>query len=168
MATTYEKIATTTLGAEASTISLGSIPATFTDLRVVFVPIKKVSPANFAPYLELNAVSSSLYSYTLIEGNGSSVNNSRSTTASSWQISSGSNTTTTPQLITVDLFSYAGSTFKSALITTNRDLNGSGAISLYAALFRDTAAITSIDFIDAYAQGFGVGTSLTIYGILKA
>jgi hypothetical protein len=168
MATTYEKIQSTTLGAEASTISLGSIPSTYTDLRIVFVPIKKAAPANFAPYMRLNNVSSGLYSYTLIEGVGYAVNNSRSTTASSWQISSDSNTTTTPSFISIDLFSYAGSTYKTALITNNRDLNGSGAISLYAALFRDTVAITSIDFIDAYSQGFGVGTTLTIYGIKAA
>jgi hypothetical protein len=171
MPATYEKIATTTLGSEATTISLGSIPATYTDLRIVFVPIKKASPANFAPYLRLNNVSTgSLYSYTMLEGVGYASQSSRSTSASSWQISSDSNTTTIPELITVDLFSYAGSTFKTALITTNRDLNGGnyGAISLYAALFRSTDAITSIDFIDAYSQGFGVGTSLTLYGILKA
>jgi hypothetical protein len=171
MATTYDKISSTTLGSEASTISLSSIPATYTDLRIVFVPIKKSAAANFAPYLRLNDLSTGIYSYTVIDDVGYAVNNSRSTTASSWQISSDSNTTTTPELITIDLFSYAGSTFKSALITTNRDLNGSsaGAFSIYAALCQTTNAITSIDFIDAYGSGgFGVGTTLSIYGIKAA
>jgi hypothetical protein len=36
MATTYEKIATTTLGTAASSIDFTSIAGTYTDLRVVF------------------------------------------------------------------------------------------------------------------------------------
>jgi hypothetical protein len=37
MATTYEKIATTTLGTAAATFTFSSIPATYTDLRLVVV-----------------------------------------------------------------------------------------------------------------------------------
>jgi hypothetical protein len=69
--------------------------------------------------------------------------------------------------LTLDLFSYAGSTFKTALITQSNDRNGSGSVEQTVALYRSTTAISRID-LNSGAPYFNTGTIATIYGILKA
>ena len=166
MATTYEKIATTTLGSANATITFSSIPATYTDLRLVVV-----GTANFSHTsgMQFNGDTGSNYSETRLEGNGATA-------------TSGSNTNltylrfygfaTTPNMFTVDLFSYAGSTNKTSLATTSADLNGSGNVRQYVQLWRDTSAINSISFgpgvSGASGTTYSAGTSATLYGILKA
>jgi hypothetical protein len=70
-------------------------------------------------------------------------------------------------MVTYDIFSYAGSTFKTLLMTTSGDQNGSGWVERIVGLYRSTSAITSIS-IDASASTFAVGSTATLYGILKA
>ena len=60
MATTYEPIATNTLGSAAANITFSSIPATYTDLRVVVVAL--TTNNNWNIELRLNSDSSTLYS----------------------------------------------------------------------------------------------------------
>jgi hypothetical protein len=71
-------------------------------------------------------------------------------------------------LQTVDIFSYAGSTNKTALVTSQSDQNGSGAVERSCGLWRNTAAITRIDIFPNSANNFATGTTATLYGILKA
>jgi hypothetical protein len=67
----------------------------------------------------------------------------------------------------MDFFSYAGSTNKTVLIEISQDYNGSGVVQRSVALFRDTAAITRLD-LTAVGTTFAIGTTATLYGILKA
>ena len=67
MATTYDKIATTTLGSATNTITFSSIAASWTDLRVVFVGT--TTTATTLTY-RFNNDSSSAYSFTYLSGNG--------------------------------------------------------------------------------------------------
>jgi hypothetical protein len=75
--------------------------------------------------------------------------------------------TTIPFLTTVDIFSYAGSTYKTALSTASADQNGSGAVIYSVQLWRSTAAITSFT-ISASSGNLSSGTTAQLYGILKA
>jgi hypothetical protein len=70
-------------------------------------------------------------------------------------------------LITADLFSYAGSTFKTVLATNSQDYNGSGNVGRTVALWRSTSAISTI-LLYTNAGNFNAGTTATLYGILKA
>ena len=169
MPATYEKIQSTTLGADAFDFTLNSIPATYTDLRLVIVG--KGNGGEIYPEGYLNGVTTGgLYSNTLLQGNGASATSGRNSNANRLNLSAPqypNNTNFT--FITVDLFSYAGSTFKTLLTTVSTDKNGTGGVSRTVSLFRSTSAITSITITDGGAAvGWATGTTATLYGILKA
>ena len=164
MATTYDKIATTTLGSASSTITFSSIPGTYTDLRLVFIG----TSAGFAnPLLRFNSDTGTNYSVTSLYGDGSSATSARTTSQTSITIPVYGMDPTNPNLYTIDIFSYAGSTNKTCLITTSEDDNGSGRVGRQVGLWRDTSAINTI-LITGSGTNFDIGTSATIYGILKA
>jgi hypothetical protein len=164
MPATYEPIATTTLGSAATAINFSSIPATYTDLRVIFRNGDS-QPSN--THFRLNTDSGSNYSFTSLNGNGTSATSDRNTNSTTLEIntSNGSNA-----FLTLDFFNYAGSTFKTSLITLSNDSNGTGYVIRQVGLWRSTAAITSINFRcgGAGTLNFPIGTTATLYGILKA
>jgi hypothetical protein len=165
MATTYEKIASTTLGTAASAITFSSIGSGYTDLRISFLIIGGAGTAGQFD-IKYNNDSSSLYSITRLYGDGSSAGSSRFSGTSLLPCNS-SFSSTPPVFATIDLFSYAGSTFKTALIEYSNDANGSGSAERSVGLYRSTSAITRID-LGGVGGTFAAGTSATIYGILKA
>jgi hypothetical protein len=165
MPTTYEPIATTTLGSAASTITFSSIAATYTDLRIVLVCTTS-SATNIR--LRYNNDSSTLYSITTLYADGSTAaSDTRGTLdALSWTVGGGSSTTI-PHLYTADLFSYAGSTNKTTLMERSEDKNGSGSVARIVGLYRSTTAVSRIDLL-AIGQTFSTGTTATLYGIKNA
>jgi hypothetical protein len=166
MALTYEPIATTTLGSATSTITFSSIPATYTDLRLVIT--STVSDAAGYIGLRFNSDSGTNYSYTQLKGDGSSAATNSTTFSDTLYLgSSGSPSTTIPYLQTVDVFSYSGSTYKTALVTTSQDRNGSGEVIRQSGLWRSTSAINAI-LIRVYTGNLNAGTTATLYGIKAA
>lgn len=165
MPATYEPIATTTLGSAASSITFSSIASTWTDLRVVFVGTS--STAN-ACRIQFNSDTATNYSYTDLIGDGASATSSRSSNTTYITMTPASALSTTiSSLLTMDIFSYAGSTYKTALINASEDRNGSGGVGNQVGLWRSTSAINSI-LIYASSGNFATGTTATIYGIKAA
>ena len=164
MPATYEPIATTTLGSAAASIVFSSISSAYTDLRIVLTCT--TSTAGGQPAIRFNGDTGTNYSNTRIEGNGSSATSNRNTNSTYVFVGSGESTTI-PSLIAFDIFSYAGSTNKSLLISYNSDRNGSGEVNRYVGLWRNTAAITSITLLPNI-YNFNTGTTATLYGILRA
>jgi hypothetical protein len=165
MATTYEKIATTTITSSTASITFSSIAGTYTDLRLVLLN-KSVTGNNLA-YVQLNSDSGTNYSSTYLYGDGSTAVSGRATSATYISPASSGSNVDFPQLWTIDFLSYSGSTFKTALATSTNDRNGSGYTEQTVYLWRNTSAITSI-FINTIVNNFGTGTTATLYGILKA
>jgi hypothetical protein len=165
MATTYDKIATTTLGGSSATVTLSSIPATYTDLRVVFVPLG-TSTQNMN--MTINGDTGSNYSWTNLRGDGGGTEYSaRATSQSNINLTYGTSITTTkPNLYEIDIFSYAGSTYKTLLNKYSADKNGSGNLGVQVVLWSSTSAITSVTF--TAATNFAANTILSIYGIKAA
>jgi hypothetical protein len=163
MPSTYEPIATQTLGSAASSITFSSIAATYTDLRIV---ITGTIIAGNVYRIQYNGDTGSNYSITILEANGSTVGSARSTGGTS--ILAGftyGGSDTIPQFVSYDVFSYAGSTFKTALATASVDQNGSGSITRVVGLWRNTAAITSIAITTSSGGNVPSGTTATLYGI---
>ena len=165
MPTTYEPIATTTLGSATATITFSSIPATYTDLRLVFVG-NCVSASRYLIY-RFNSDSGTNYSMTSLGGDGASAYSLRraSDTYLFTNNYSGASTTV-PQLVTTDIFSYAGSTNKTSLSTVSSDTNGAGVVDRSVGLWRSTSAITSITiYYGGALADIAAGSTATLYGI---
>lgn len=162
MPVTYDSIATTTLGSAASTITFSSIPGTFTDLRLVVVPLGTTTANLFLTY---NNDTGTNYSQTSLSGNGTTASSSRQTSRGNIFLTYVTNIQTANQTLrTVDIFSYAGSTNKTALTTESSDLNGSGSVATTVALWQNTSAINRLD-IFVSGTTMAAGTVATLYGI---
>jgi hypothetical protein len=165
MPATYEPIATTTLGT-AGQITFTSIPATYTDLRIVLVSLSVNNGANVQ--FRFNADTGTNYSTTYVRGNGSVATSTRFTSQPYGYFSDDSSSTN-PAFATLDIFSYAGSTNKTALGTFQNDNNGSGTVYSTVNLWRSTAAITSVSLSPSnFGNNFQTGTTATLYGIKNA
>ena len=169
MPATYEKIATTTLGTASSTITFSSIAASWTDIRLVIVSVHDSSSTQPLE-LRFNSDSGSNYSTTDLYGNGGNAGSYRYTNATKMTLQDGQTDTDKHIFSTIDIFSYAGSTYKTVLAAESSDTNGGGFVTRIVGLWRSTSAITSITLGAPLAgpQKFGVGTTATLYGILKA
>jgi hypothetical protein len=159
MATTYEPIATLTFTGTTSTGTFSSIPATYTDLRIIFTGTSTAQSLS----IRFNGDTGTNYSRTGLQGTGAVASSFRTSSASSINIAT---LNTTPLFVSPNVFSYAGSTYKTILSEEARDQNGSGNVVRTVGLWQDTAAITSITLFGASSHNI-TGTA-TLYGILKA
>jgi hypothetical protein len=167
---TYEKIATTTLGAATSEVTFSSIPNTYTDLRCVMNGY-----GNNYFGLRLNGDTTTTYSCHTFRGLGNGTLTGTSNIDFTYMNASAPNGLGIgqPVLWTIDIFSYAGSTHKTAIFEGAMDYNTAlyGGVWKSAGLWRSTAAINSVTF---YAGGGSpqqigsAGTTFTIYGIKNA
>jgi hypothetical protein len=166
MPSTYEPIATTTLGTATTTITFSSILTTYTDLRLVLVA--RAVSTSISVDVRFNSDSGSNYSKTLLYGDGASAQSAQYINQTQIGTNFGSAfDATNPGLLTMDLFSYAGSTNKTVLFTVDNDLNGSGETQRTVAMWRNTSAINTIALISS-ANQFKIGTTATLYGIKNA
>ena len=167
MATTYDKIASTTLGSSNATITFSSIPATYTDLRLVIVG---TSSGNANPELTFNGDNSGAgtnYSRTALAGDGSSALSTQDANLPYIVNYLVFFRTSQPVFNSFDVFSYAGSTYKTVLCEGAADTNGAGGTGRTVGLWRSTSAITSLRLAFA-SQTFSAGTTATLYGIKAA
>ena len=168
MPATYEPIATTTLSSAASQIEFSSIPATYTDL--VLICTATITTGGSYAILRLNPATSSTYSGTRLIGSGTSAISSRETGQNALELRSDDGvgiSTSTPTLMQINVFSYAGSTNKTVLAAMSNDLNGSGGVSRIVGLCQNLSAITVVRLL-VPGDTFKSGTTATLYGILKA
>ena len=163
MASTFEPLATTTLGSAASSITFSSIPSTYTDLRLVLT----CTASNGMSYILFNS-STSGYSWNLIYGNGTSADVDLYTSYSYLGLNSRDANNSNIAFYTVDIFSYAGSTYKTSLITSSHDQNGSGQVCAEVGLWQNTSAINQIDIKLQSTYTYSAGTTATLYGIKAA
>ena len=155
---TYIPIATQTLGSAASSITFSSIPSTYTDLRLVLVcTTNAVDNAQ----IQFNSDTATNYSQTTLYGAIST--SFTSNTVLQWTAAGGTNTTN-PSFYQMDIFSYAGSTNKTALLLSSEDNNGSGFVEIIVGLWRSTNAINRID-LKSGGTTFKAGTIATLWGI---
>lgn len=168
MPATYEPISTTTLSSATTSINFTSIPATYTDLRIVWV--YQTTTGGSYPIINFNSDAASNYSYITLFGAGSSSGASQYSTNNNtaYLISNVAAPTSKWSMSTIDIFSYAGSTFKTLLNTTVGDATSSGNISVGGNLWRSTSAITAIQVKFDSLANMIAGSTATLYGIKAA
>lgn len=158
MAATYEPIATTTLGSNQSSVTLSSIPSTYTDLLLIF---SGGITSNRELLMRVNGDTGSNYSGTTLLGYGSSASSQRESNSSSVFIGDYSSN---PCTTIFQFNNYSNTTtYKTALTRISAAGNMIGA---NVALWRSTSAINSITLFSSYQ--LTSGSMLTLYGIKAA
>lgn len=164
---TYESIATTTLSSTASSVTLSSIPSTYTDLRLVATYGSNTTGT--LSYIRFNGDTGVNYSFTYLVGNGSAASSSRNTdVAQIGGVVNSFGSSSIPSMAQYDIMSYAGSTYKTVLTQGSNDINGSGSVERGVGLWRNTAAINSITIFDVNSRLYKIGSTFTLWGIKAA
>lgn len=170
---TFEAIATNTVsGSSTTTVTFSSISSTYTDLFIVFSG--SFSAGDTSLVIRFNGDTGSNYSYTLLEGNGSSASSTRGTSTdkiylSALAVSIGSGTNISTQ--TINVMNYANTTtYKTAIGRVNTASNSTSYLGTSAGvgLWRNTAAINSVSLIAGGGYTITAGSTFTLYGILAA
>ena len=155
---TYSLINSQTLGSNQTTVTFSSIPATYTDLILVFT-ISQVTNGGNDIFMTFNSDTSSNYSRTYLLGDGSTATSGRNSTQTSYA----------PGGIYLDaqniinILDYANTT------TYKTPIARISIAAQYAAatvgLWRNTAAINRIDLTTAFTSNIKAGSTFKLYGI---
>jgi hypothetical protein len=158
MTTTYEPIATTTLSAGTASVTFSAIPATYTDLVLVF---NGTSASNQAMELRFNGDTATNYSATRILGDGASATSDRTSTSDVMLVG---NLYTSQTVNIIQVMNYANATTcKTVLCRSN---NAGAQVSFRAGLWRKTPeAITTILVRPGGGANFSIDGVFTLYGI---
>lgn len=165
MAITYEPIATTTLGSAQASVTFSSISGSYTDL--VLIVNAGMSGTGSSWYAYLNSDTGTNYSTTGLYGNGSTASSSRlSNSGNGILIGSWSGYTTTIKTAIIQFMNYSNSTTYKTNIS--RYSESDGTVEANVSLWRNTAAITTIQVRNNGGQNFTSGSTFTLYGIKAA
>jgi hypothetical protein len=174
MANTFELIASSTVGAGgAASIDFTSIPSTYTDLCVKL----SVRSANASVYDDIifrynNDSTSGRYSYKTLFSDGSSTFSNANTSASFGFLGRPNAATSTSNTFTsFDLYipNYAGSTQKSSSLDYAMENNATASqMGMFANLYNQTSAITSIKFENFSSANFVQYSTAYLYGVKNA
>jgi hypothetical protein len=150
-----------------SSVYFGSIPQTYQDLYVVVYSRDATSGTTTTLFTFLNSDSTSLYSYTYLQGDGASATSGRASNTNPFGVASQIASGATSGIFasnTMHILNYTNtSTYKTILGRSASDANGSGNTRLYAGLYRSTSAITAVT-INA-ASTFTAGSTVALYGV---
>lgn len=166
---TYEPIATTTLGTAAADITFSSIPATYTDLKLILA--SGSSGGSGSPVyigIQFNGDTATNYGMVRLYSDGTSAGSVLAANLARAQIGIGKDQGTINTLLVSNIFSYAGSTFKTAFTESSANTNGGGNAERFANTWRSTAAITSIKVFYVAGTNLIAGSTATLYGIKAA
>jgi hypothetical protein len=114
--------------------------------------------------------STSNFSQTSVEGNGSSGSSSRSTSGANIARTNGS-TATANSYATASVYipNYRSSAFKQFIIRTSSETNAATTYqNLYAVLWSNTAAITSLSFPQNSGSNYTNASTFSLYGIIRS
>jgi hypothetical protein len=165
MASTYEKIATTTLGSAQTSVAFSSISGSYTDL--VLIVSGSINASDLPTFQVGNgSASTSGYSQTVLRGNGSNAASYRFTNQSQFWGGDSGNTANSQMNFIVHLQNYSNTNvYKTALDRFN---NSTGEASTTVHLWQNTSAINYIVFKTLSNNSYNSGSTFTLYGIKSA
>jgi hypothetical protein len=160
MPTTYEPIATTTLGSATATVTFTSISGSYTDLVLV---MDATATTNFTnTKIVINSDTGTNYSWTNLKGDGSSASSARGSTTANLYLGLVNTGRGTYRFI---FQNYSNSTTYKTILSAG-GLAGN-RVEYGVGLWRSTSAITNIQVIQP-ADTFTAGSTFTLYGIKAA
>jgi hypothetical protein len=153
-------ISTTTLGTAVNSVTIGSIPSTYTDLRLIYNAINITSQDSVL--ITFNGDTSTNYSSTILGGNGSAVGSERRSSVPYIMVTNNYVTLVNGNGL-FDFMNYSNSTTNKTVLM--RSGNAADSTVASVGLWRSTSAITSINLRNGGAFTFGIGSTFTLYGI---
>lgn len=163
VAETYELISTQTLSSNQNTVSFTSFPSTYTDL--VIIASCKYSSSGGDINVQFNSDTSANYNY------GRMVTTSTVVTSANANTVIINNSDATPISVTrINIFNYADTSYwKHVLMTGGSGGQVAGNQSLSIGVWRNTAAITSIQVrSETGSATWESGSKFSLYGITRA
>jgi len=162
---TYTPIASQTLGSAAASVTFSSIPQGYTDLIIVCDAIASAA-ANYE--LTFNSDTGANYSRTGLQGNGSTASSLRTTNANFIRCDQGGNLETTfGNPLLVSIMNYSNTTTYKTILSRSGGGSSAGGTGAVVGLWRNTTAITSLNFACSGAT-FSSGSTFSLYGITAA
>ena len=166
---TYEAIATQTLGSAQASVTFSSIPSTYTDLILV-VSGSSTAGTNGRMRVGNGSVDTGTnYSFTSLDGNGTSALSYRFTNETSYAMQWYSQFSTAPGNVTTEIthiMDYSNTTtYKPIIVRSGLVATGTSA---GVGLWRSTAAINTLTYFCANATTFAAGFTASLYGIKAA
>lgn len=159
---TYTPIATTTLSSATSSVTFSSISGSYTDLILVTTPLG----AGEELIMQFNSDTGSNYSSTILWGNGTTAGSYRTTSQTYAYLNYYTSPGTTQQTQIYNIMNYANTATCKTLI--GRASKADGGAEAVVALWRSTAAITSVVLKQKLGGNFSTGSTFTLYGVLNA
>jgi hypothetical protein len=158
---TMTPIATSTLSANATTVTFSNIPQTYTDL---FIVVNMIGVGASNPGLRFNSDGGANYSASAVSGSGTAASSYRYTNDTNMKFhNSGANFDNVWNTFTGQVMNYSNSTTNKTVLARL----SSNEVDAAVGLWRSTAAITSVSVI-THTNNFGSGSTFTIYGVKSA
>ena len=162
MAATYEPIASTTLTSDASSITFSAIPQSFADLVCVLKNASNGSLSSNSSWAQFNSDAAANYSDTWLYGNGTSALSARNTSATTGVFIGGK---INNGVTVLHIMSYANTNvYKTCLASSEGLISGAHSVLRIVGLWRSTAVITSVSFVN-YTT-FKAGATFKLYGLV--
>jgi hypothetical protein len=158
---TYTPLANVTLGAAASSITFGSIPATYRDLICVVVA---TGSTTLQGRIRLNADTGSNYNSGRMSGSGSAATSAGAVNQSSGNLSVIAQATTTGALqMNINIMDYSA-TDKHKTIVSRADQAANGT-EAFITRWANTAAVTSVQILTSTGN-WASGSTFALYGVI--
>jgi len=166
MANTYTLINSGTMASAAQTFSFNSIPATYTDLKLVMSIRNTLNGVYWFGGIKFNSSSANFIIKT-VEGDGTNAL-SQSLTQGGGLGNGPTSTSNTYSNVELYISNYASTLYKSYILDTAIENNGTGGlVGCAAGLWSDTQPINAIEIYPAYygSSDLVAGSSFYLYGI---
>ena len=165
----FESIATTLGTGSSATISFSSIPATYKHLQIRFIARVANADTGNNQFVQFNSDTAANYSWHIMEADGSTVTANGFASQSKMiagRISANTATAGVMGIGIVDILDYANTNkYKTIKTLTGQDRNGGGVVRLDSGNWRNTDAITSIQFSNSSSTNYTTDTQFALYGI---
>ena len=167
MASTYELIASQTLGSDAATVSFSSIASTYDDLLIIISARSSRADTFEVAAARFNgAISDTNHSSRYLLGSGSAASSGTNTYCRLGLIPANSATASTFGNLEIYIPNYAGSANKSYSASSVMENNATlSYIDAIAGLWSDSSAITDIELRVILGSNYKSGSSFYLYGI---
>jgi hypothetical protein len=164
----YELIETILLASTTATVTFSSIPSTYKHLQIRALGRSSVAGDTGGFGMQLNADAGSNYTFHALTGDGSSVASLAQTSRSNAAVgvmTASSSTANSFGVLVLDILDYTNTNKNKTLRSLTGKQSSGSLIRLASGAWLNTAAITSITFLDTVSGSFVSGSRFSLYGI---